>query len=735
MNGTNAPRDATIEVTFTEPVDVAGSWFDLTCALSGAHNSATFAASGQTHYITPNVNFLPGEQCRVTIFRDQVTDQDLDDAGPNTDTLPADFTWSFTVATGAAPPFPPDVHLTMGNPTGATTSLDQPNNYLMEKPEYALSYARDLGRPNWVSWHLSDEWIGTLTRVDTFRADPEVPSDWYRVQSFDFAGTGFDRGHLTPNADRDKETSIPINQATFLMSNMLAQAPDNNQGPWAALEEYLRTLLPAEEVYIIAGGAGTGGTGFNGGVTTTLAGGHVTVPAHTWKVALVLPKDAGDDRSRVACSTRTIAVIMPNTQGIRNDPWENFLTTVDAVETLTGYDLFSTLPEPVQRCVEAGTNGNNPELDTDGDGVPDRLDNCPATFNPDQADTDQDGLGDACEDRTGPAIACAAPDGAWHADNVALACTASDAGSGLANPADASFLLMTAVGAGVETANASTNSRVVCDGEGNCATAGPIAGNRIDRKAPVIAVITPANGATYPLNESVAANYSCADAGAGTTSCAGTAANGAPIDTSSIRTRTFVVNATDAVGNSSSVTVTYDVRRMLTAVGPAKAWIGLKDSDDAGLRVDLRAHVLVNGVVAATGELVNVSTGSSGFSNASLHTIAMSLPAGPVEVPRFAVVSMRVEARRTCAGGGRNAGTVREWYNGQAVDTGSQRDAGSRVSATLGGQAVDMFQRPLFLLLPNDGHFRIPVDVGVNSSAPCPARPYVPFGVWSIVAP
>ena len=79
---------------------------------------------------------------------------------------------------------------------------------------------------------------------------------------------------------------------------------------------------------------------------------------------------------------------MPNTQGIRNEPWENFLTTVDAVEALTGYDFFSELPEPIQRCIEAGTNGNNPELDTDGDGVPDRLDNCPLTFNPDQADTD-----------------------------------------------------------------------------------------------------------------------------------------------------------------------------------------------------------------------------------------------------------------------------------------------------------------------------------------------------------
>ena len=32
-NGSNAPRDATIQVTFTEPVDVAGAWFDITCAV------------------------------------------------------------------------------------------------------------------------------------------------------------------------------------------------------------------------------------------------------------------------------------------------------------------------------------------------------------------------------------------------------------------------------------------------------------------------------------------------------------------------------------------------------------------------------------------------------------------------------------------------------------------------------------------------------------------------------
>src|SRR5215831_16374499 len=145
------------------------------------------------------------------------------------------------------------------------------------------------------------------------------------------------------------------------MSNMVPQAPDNNQGPWAALEGDLRTIASAgNELYIVSGPLGQGGTGSNGGTTNTVANGNVTVPAYTWKVALVLPLQSGDDISRVTCSTRTIAVLMPNAQGIRSTPWQNFLTTVDNIEQLTGFDFFSNLPPAVQACVEAGTNGTNP---------------------------------------------------------------------------------------------------------------------------------------------------------------------------------------------------------------------------------------------------------------------------------------------------------------------------------------------------------------------------------------
>src|SRR5262245_54317718 len=364
-NDTNTPHDATVSVDFSEPVDVSGAWYYITCSSTGQHNSATVASynGSKGYHITPNAGFQFGETCTVTIFKDQVHDKDLDDSLPDTDTLFENYTWSFTVVGAGDPaPFPPSVHLTMGNPSNATPSVTDPNNYLMEKPTYSLSYNRDKGIPNWVSWHLDQSWIGTLARDDTFRADPAVPPDWYRVQSTDYSGSGFDRGHMTPNADRDYQTRIPINQETFLMSNMVPQSPDNNQGPWAGFEEYLRAQLPLngeQEMYVISGPLGVGGSGSNGGTTNIIAGGHVTVPAYTWKVVLVLPK-GDDDVSRASCSSRTIAVLMPNIQGIRNDPWEIYLTRVDVIEALTGYDFFSNLPEAVQNCVEAGTDGTNP---------------------------------------------------------------------------------------------------------------------------------------------------------------------------------------------------------------------------------------------------------------------------------------------------------------------------------------------------------------------------------------
>jgi endonuclease G len=239
------------------------------------------------------------------------------------------------------PPVSTSVHLTMGNPSNAVTDVNQPTNYLMEKTQYALAYHRDLGMPVWTSWHLDSTWLGSTPRQDDFRADTTLPAGWYRVQGTDYSGSGYDRGHMTPSADRTK--TVADNSSTFLMTNMIPQLPANNQGPWASLETYCRTLATSgNELYIVSGGYGTQGT---------IAGGHVTVPSQTWKVIIVLPTGA-NDVTRVTTSTRTIAVIMPNSGSINSD-WRTYRRSVDEVEALTGFNFFANVDDAAENLIEA----------------------------------------------------------------------------------------------------------------------------------------------------------------------------------------------------------------------------------------------------------------------------------------------------------------------------------------------------------------------------------------------
>lgn len=234
----------------------------------------------------------------------------------------------------------PSEHLTMGNPSNAVTSISQPNNYLMEKPQYSMSYSRDNGESNWVSWHLDSSWLGSAPRQNDFRADTTLPAGWYQAQATDYSGSGFDRGHMCPSADRT--ITVSANSATFLMTNMIPQLPANNQGVWADLETYSRTLVSqGNELYIISGGQG---------LRYFIANGHIAVPAQTWKVIIVLPVGS-NDVSRVTTSTRTIAVVVPNSGSIGSD-WRAYRVSVDQVEAITGFDFFSNVNSGIQNVIE-----------------------------------------------------------------------------------------------------------------------------------------------------------------------------------------------------------------------------------------------------------------------------------------------------------------------------------------------------------------------------------------------
>jgi endonuclease G len=242
-------------------------------------------------------------------------------------------------------------NLALGNPSKATTDAKNENNFLISKSQYTLSYNNSRGTANWVSWHLSKEWKGTAQRQENFHPDNTLPQGWYRINPGDYTNSGFDRGHLCPSDDRDG--SIEDNKATFAMTNIFPQAPDNNRTTWKNLEDYCRNLISnGNELYIVAGIYGKGGSGSKGGTTQTLAEGKITVPARLWKVIVVLP-EGGNDLVRISATTRVIAVDMPNTQSSDNLSWDKYRISVDAIENATGYDFFTNVAASLQATIES----------------------------------------------------------------------------------------------------------------------------------------------------------------------------------------------------------------------------------------------------------------------------------------------------------------------------------------------------------------------------------------------
>lgn len=256
---------------------------------------------------------------------------------------------SFTTLTDS--PDGVDNHnMMLGNPSGAITNSVNANNYLMVKPQYCLSYNNSKLTMNWTSWHLYSGDIGSVSRQDDFRADITLPSAWYKVTESDYQYSvyGFDRGHMCPSADRT--STITNNSATFLMTNMIPQAPNNNQQTWGNLENYCRSLVDSgNELYIISGPYGQGGTSAKGTFSVLASG--VVVPSQTWKIILVLP-NGDNDLSRITTTTRVIAVVMPNTQACSANPWTYYRVSVDSLETLTGYNFLSNVPTDIQNTLE-----------------------------------------------------------------------------------------------------------------------------------------------------------------------------------------------------------------------------------------------------------------------------------------------------------------------------------------------------------------------------------------------
>lgn len=204
---------------------------------------------------------------------------------------------------------------------------------ILKRTGYVASYNKTTLLPNWVAWHLTAERTeGSAKRsgVD-FAEDTEVPEP--RATDWDYYNSGYDRGHMCPAADN--KWSKKAMEESFLFTNMCPQNGNLNRGDWNEMEMACRKWAKKYgDLYIVCGPI------LYKGKHKTIGKNKVVVPEAFFKVVL-----------RTGDNPQAIGFIYKNTSG--NRPKDSYVNTVDEVERITGIDFFSSLPDNVEKNVEA----------------------------------------------------------------------------------------------------------------------------------------------------------------------------------------------------------------------------------------------------------------------------------------------------------------------------------------------------------------------------------------------
>jgi len=202
--------------------------------------------------------------------------------------------------------------LPFGLPSGG------PNDSTLECREgYALQHDNVAKIASWAAWTMPpEETIGCNPREDAFTADAVLPKS-SRAEPSDYAKSGYDKGHMVPDADLSwsKITSLE----SFLMSNMSPQLPNLNRGVWKLLESQTRAWAWSRKHALTI----YSGNIYKLGTSKTIGENKVVVPDALYKIVI-------DD-----VSGEVLAFHFPNVDKQPTD-LKLRLTSVSEIERQTG---------------------------------------------------------------------------------------------------------------------------------------------------------------------------------------------------------------------------------------------------------------------------------------------------------------------------------------------------------------------------------------------------------------
>ena len=203
---------------------------------------------------------------------------------------------------------------------------------IIQRTGYTLSYDAKNKTPQWVAWELTkEETRGKEERTNEFQPDPDVMGA--KVVTYDYSGSGYDRGHMAPAGDM--KWSKKAMQESFYMSNICPQDHNLNTEDWNDLENKSREWARRYgKVYIVCGPI------YNGTRNEYIGDHRVKVPDAFFKVILI-----NHDRKQAA-----LGFYFENKAGER--PLSEYLVSVDKLEDMTGLDFFSALPDEIENRLE-----------------------------------------------------------------------------------------------------------------------------------------------------------------------------------------------------------------------------------------------------------------------------------------------------------------------------------------------------------------------------------------------
>ena len=221
------------------------------------------------------------------------------------------------------------------------STSDKTSFTVLKNIGYWVGYSESYKDPLWSAYRLFKvDNPQTFPRPSKFKVDNRTIS---KIRHEDYTKTGYDRGHMAPNSAICTRYGEVAQKETFFMSNICPQCPGCNEETWQAFEKVESEKYSHEfkETWTVDGPI------FLKNPAKLSCG--VSIPDKFYKIIVI-----EDDDQNISM----LGIIMDQTTNGQHQIAE-FIATVDSIETLTGLDFFSDLPDSVENKVEASLPEND----------------------------------------------------------------------------------------------------------------------------------------------------------------------------------------------------------------------------------------------------------------------------------------------------------------------------------------------------------------------------------------